>query len=155
MDTKGRVSIPALFRRVLEANDEEDADPKCPSLVIHYGPAERQHFIECYTMAAAAEVDARIAALPRGSKERRFLESYFHGKSQQTTVDETGRLVLSKALRDLLGLTDEAKFVGSGDTFKIWNPGTYEAEVVANDEEMLDDLPEGADPLTMLEGGAF
>jgi len=155
VDAKGRVSIPALFRRVLAENDEADADPNFPNLVIHYGPAEKQHFIECYTMAAAAEVDAKIDRLPRGSRERRFMESYFHGKSQQVTVDETGRLVLSKALRDLIGLQGEAKFVASGDTFKIWNPETYEAEVVAQEEAMLDELPDDVDPLTLLEGGGI
>ncbi len=153
VDAKGRVSIPALFRRVLEANDEPGADAKCPNLVIHYGTARKGHFIECYTMTAAAEVDAQIDALPRGSKNRRAMEAYFHGQSQQTSVDETGRLVLSKQLRDLIGLEGEAKFVASGDTFKIWNPETYEAEVAAHEAAILDELPDDVDPLTLLEGG--
>ncbi len=150
VDTKGRVSIPAPFRRVLELNDEEGADPKSPSVVILYGTA-RNGYLECYSMAAVEEVDEQIAELPRGSTERKIMEAYFNGKSVQTSIDETGRLVLSKSLRDLIGLKDEAQFVGSGDTFKIWTPVAYGAQEEVDAEALLETLPEDADPMILLE----
>ena len=59
VDTKGRVSIPAGFRRVLEDSDPRWTKDRNPDLVIVYGD-HRQNYLECYTMAAMAEVDAVI-----------------------------------------------------------------------------------------------
>lgn len=150
VDTKGRVSIPALFRRVIEAGDPNWTDGLHPELVIVYGD-HRRKFLECYTMQAIDEVDAKIAALPRGSMERKMLERMFHGQSYPTTVDETGRIVLPAKLRAKIELEDEAFFIAAGDTFQIWKPETYESEELSRTEAWLDDLPEDFDPLIYLD----
>ena len=150
VDGKGRVSIPALFRRVLEAGDPSWTEGLNPELVIVYGD-HRRKFLECYTMEAIDEVDAKNAALPRGSMERKMLERMFHGQSYPTSVDETGRIVLPAKLRTKIGLEDEAFFIAAGDTFQIWKPETYESEELARTEAWLDDLPEDFDPLIYLD----
>ena len=150
VDTKGRVSIPASFRRVLEAADPDWTDGLSPNLVIVYGD-HRRNFLECYTIEAIEEVDAQIAALPRGSMERRMLQRLFHGQSFPTSVDETGRLVLPAKLRSKIDLDSEAFFIAAGDTFQIWKPDTYETEELAKTEAWLDELPDDFDPLIYLE----
>ena len=150
VDTKGRVSIPASFRRVIEAADPNWKSGESPELVIVYGD-HRRNFLECYTMEAIEEVDAKIDALPRGSMQRKMLQRMFHGQSYPTNVDETGRLVLPAKLREKIGLSKEAFFIAAGDTFQIWNPATYEEEELAKTEEWLDDLPEDFDPLSFLD----
>jgi len=153
VDTKGRVSIPASFRRVLEAEDPLWPETnENPELVIVYGD-HRRKFLECYTMQAIEEVDAKIDALPRGAMERKMLQRLFHGQSFPTNVDETGRLVLPAKLRAKIGLEGEALFIGAGDTFQIWKPETYEAEEVSKTEAWLEDLGD-VDPLTFLDGPA-
>ena len=119
VDTKGRVSIPASFRRVIEASDPNWKSGENPELVIVYGD-HRRNYLECYTMEAIEEVDAKIDALPRGSMQRKMLQRLFHGQSFPTTVDETGRLVLPAKLRTKIGLEKEAFFMAAGDTFQIW-----------------------------------
>ncbi|SDI54999.1 division/cell wall cluster transcriptional repressor MraZ [Lutimaribacter saemankumensis] len=151
VDSKGRVSIPASFRRVLEAGDPNWTDGLSPEFVIVYGD-HRRKYLECYTMEAIEEVDEKIAALPRGSMERRMLERLFSGLSEPARVDETGRIVLSSKLRQKIGIDGEAFFIASGDTFQIWKPETYEAEELAKTEAWLDDLPEDTDPLVFLDG---
>ncbi|MGY3439454.1 MULTISPECIES: division/cell wall cluster transcriptional repressor MraZ [unclassified Marinovum] len=151
VDTKGRVSIPASFRRVIEAADANWKSGESPELVIVYGD-HRRNYLECYTMEAIEEVDAKIDALPRGSMQRKMLQRMFHGQSYPTNVDETGRLVLPAKLREKIGLSKEAFFIAAGDTFQIWNPATYEEEELAKTEEWLDDLPEDFDPLSFLDG---
>ncbi|WP_170476981.1 division/cell wall cluster transcriptional repressor MraZ [Ruegeria conchae] len=151
VDTKGRVSIPASFRRVLEASDPNWQPGDNPELVIVYGD-HRRKYLECYTMEAIDEVDAKIDALPRGSMQRRMLQRMFHGQSFPTNVDETGRLVLPAKLRNKIDLENEAFFIAAGDTFQIWKPETYEAEELATTEEWLDDLPEDFDPMQYLDG---
>lgn len=149
VDSKGRVSIPASFRRVLEEGDPNWTEGLYPELVIVYGD-HRRDYLECYTIQAINEVDDKIDALPRGSMERKMLQRLFHGQSYPTNVDETGRLVLPAKLRTKIGLENEAFFIAAGDTFQIWKPETYEAEE-AKTEEWLDELPEDFDPLILLD----
>lgn len=151
VDAKGRVSIPALFRRVIEAADPNWTEGLSPELVIVYGD-HRRNYLECYTIEAIDEVDAKIDALPRGSMERKMLQRLFHGQSFPTNVDETGRLVLPAKLRSKIGLEGEAFFIAAGDTFQIWKPETYETEEAAKTEAWLNDLPEDFDPLVFLDG---
>ena len=150
VDTKGRVSIPALFRRVLEAGDPDWTEGLRPQLVIVYGD-HRRKYLECYTIEAIDEVDAKISKMPRGSIERRMLERMIHGQSFPTEVDGDGRLVLPQKLREKIGLQDEAFFIASGDTFQIWKPETYETEEASKTEKWLDELPDDFDPLTLLD----
>ncbi|MBM9594593.1 division/cell wall cluster transcriptional repressor MraZ [Roseitranquillus sediminis] len=150
VDAKGRVSIPALFRRVLEAGDPDWKEGLRPQLVIVYGD-HRREFLECFTIEAIDEVDARIDAMPRGSPERRLLEKLVQGQSLPTEVDSDGRLVLPQKLRDKIGIESEAYFIASGDTFQIWKPETYERVDAAKTRALLDEMPEDMDILALLD----
>ncbi len=152
VDAKGRVSIPALFRRVLEAGDPEWTDGLRPQLVIVYGD-HRRKFLECYTIEAIDEVDARIDNMQRGSHERRMAERLINGQSLPTEVDNDGRLVLPQKLREKIGLKSEAFFIASGDRFQIWNPDTYITEETSKTEAWLDEQPDDFDPLSLLDAG--
>ena len=149
VDAKGRVSIPALFRRVLEACDPAWDTGRNPELVIVYGD-HRRSYLECYTMEAIAEVDARIDRLPRGSAQRKALQNLFHGQSLPTSVDETGRLVLPQKLRELMGIEAEAFFAGMGDKFEIWAPDEFQADMTDLDEWGAA-RPEGETPFDALD----
>ncbi|PTN00966.1 MraZ protein [Rhodovulum imhoffii] len=127
LDSKGRVSVPASFRRVLEQGDPDWQKGLRPRLVIVYGD-KLQKYLECFTMRAVDEIDDMIARMPRGSVDRRMMEHYFHGLSHPTEIDADGRLILPQRLRDKIGLMDEAYFFATSDTFKIWNYETFEAE---------------------------
>lgn len=149
VDGKGRVSIPASFRRVLEAGDPDWTEGLNPNFVIVYGDHRRQ-YLECYTIAEMEEVEDGISAMPRGSQKRRLLERLFSTQSMTTSVDDTGRIVLPARLREKTGITNEAYFASNVDTFQIWQPQTYEAEL-ASTEDYLDELPEDFDPLQLLD----
>lgn len=149
VDGKGRVSIPAQFRRVLEQGDPSWSAGDQPEFVIVYGD-HRRKYLECYTIQAIEEVDDQIADMPRGSPERRMLEKLFSGQSTQIGVDETGRIVLGKKLREKIGIEDEAFFIASGDTFQIWKPETFEDEDKRT-EAQLDEYPDDFDVLTLLD----
>ena len=153
VDGKGRVSIPALFRRVIELGDPSYIEGLNPELVIVYGD-HRRNYLECYTIQAINELDLKIDALPRGSMERRMLQRLFHGQSFPTMVDDTGRLVLPLKLRKKINLETEAFFIAAGDTFQIWKTETYEAEELSKTEAWLDQLPENFDPLVYLDSVA-
>ncbi|MFQ5438951.1 MAG: division/cell wall cluster transcriptional repressor MraZ [Paracoccaceae bacterium] len=149
VDQKGRVSIPAAFRRVLQDCDPEWTDGLSPNLVIVYGDSTRR-FLEAYSMTAMEDVDRKIEAMPRGTRERRMLERMFSGQAAPMQVDDTGRIVLSQKMRDKIAIADEALFIASGDTFQIWKPETYEAQALKF-EDFADEFPEGFDPLSLLD----
>lgn len=151
VDAKGRVSIPASFRRVLEAGDPDWTDGLRPQFVIVFGD-HRRKYLECYTMNAIDEVDRKIAAKPRGSVERELLELLYHGQSHNAEVDTDGRIVLPQKLREKIGLGDWAHFVGMGDTFRIWKPETFDAEGLGRTTARLDSLPEDFNVASLLDG---
>lgn len=149
VDAKGRVSIPALFRRVLESGDPSWTDGLRPELVIVYGDESRD-FLEVYTMNAIEALDDKISRLPRSPLKRR-LERMISGQSHQTEVDPDGRLVLPLKLRQKIGLDKEAFFIASGDTFQIWKPETFGDIEAAEAEALGDDIPDGMDVLDALD----
>jgi len=149
VDGKGRVSIPALFRRVIEAADPDFSDGQRPNLVIVYGTSTQKQ-LDCYTIEAIDEIDRRIDRMKPGSIERKMLERIYHGHSLPAQVDEDGRIVLPAKLREKIGLGGEAFFIASGDHFEIWKPDTYEAEELAKAEEWLERQDDGFDPRVLL-----
>ena len=148
VDAKGRVSVPALFRRVIEACDPDYKEGLRPQLVIVYGD-HRRKYLECFTMEAIDKIDRQIAKKPAG-KNRKMLERLYHGQSLPTEVDPDGRLVLPQKLRDKIGLNGEAYFVAALDKFQIWNPETYEEENAAA-EEWVDSLHADMDIAELLD----
>lgn len=153
VDAKARVSIPAAFRRVLEAGDPDSPRKR---IVIVYGD-ERRKFAECYTIAEAARLEARIRALPLGSQKRRILERNLVTLSVTLEIDDDGRIVLPGKVRDKIALSAEdmvkgaeAVFAGALDTFQIWKSATYDAEILRAAQEDLANLPEDMDILSLL-----
>lgn len=131
MDGKGRVSIPADFRRVLEAGDPQfDPEVKRIRMRVVYGDDSRR-CLEVWPIARFDDLLGRIADLPAGSDEREILELCYVSGSEQVEVDADGRTVFALRFRDHIGLSrdgGEAVFAGALDTFRIWTPEEFEAE---------------------------
>ena len=149
VDAKGRVSIPAPFRRVIEASDPDWREGLRPNIVVVYGAAQ-QDWLEVYTMKAIEEIDGQIEDMQRGSAERLLLEERMYGQSFEAQIDEDGRLVLPQRYREKIGLTSEAFFISAGDYFNIWKPETYEAKAGARSRRVAAQFPEDFDPRSLL-----
>lgn len=149
VDAKGRVSIPAPFRRVLEEGDPDWKPGENPNLVIVHGRPGR-NCLECFTIRAMDEIDDMVSALPRFSRDREKLERMLNTRSTYAQVDENGRMVLGQKLREGIGLGDEATFAGMGDKFQIWDPQGFAADQARLDEEM-EEAGEENDPFALLD----
>ena len=66
VDSKARVSIPAAFRRILEAEDPASAEFPRPRVYMVYGGKAR-NFVECYSKAGADALAAKIEAMELGA----------------------------------------------------------------------------------------
>ena len=157
VDGKGRMSIPARFRRIFEAGDpDRPAHPDRKSddrtrLIVVYGP-ESWKKLEFYTVEAAERIDDEIDRLKRGSPERLWLETLMNGMATEAEIDGDGRLVLPQKLRDKIGLENEAFFTSKGDYIEVWNPANH-SEASTLLEEFMARHPADFDPRSFL-GGA-
>ena len=149
VDQKGRVSIPATFRRTLEEGDPDWAEGLAPNLVLIYGMPSGP-CIEGYTIEGAAALDAKVARLPTFSKQRRALERLLNTQSIYAQVDENGRIVLPQRLREQFGLEAEAYFAGMGERFQIWSPDAYRADMAGLDDWRAG-LGDDEDPFAVLD----
>ena len=134
VDSKGRVSIPAQFRRVLEEGDPDLKAGLNPSCVLVHNQ-KRKKCLEGYSIASINEVDDLVSQLPRYSREREILERMLNAQSSYAQIDDNGRLVLSLKLRKLINVDSEAIFVGMGDKFEVWEPQIYEEDMKQIEQE--------------------
>lgn len=113
VDKKGRVSIPAAFRSHLMG-------PAFQGVVIF--PAFTSSALECRSFEQMDKMTDAIAALPEFSPEREALATALFGASVPLPFDTEGRIVLPKHLADHAGISEEAAFIGKGNSFQIWSP---------------------------------
>lgn len=135
IDGKGRMSIPAKFREVLQAGDPGWREGGGTTLQLVYGDNLGRR-LEARTLHNHAAIAASIAAWEPVSEEeaaeKDAAEYFVLTQSQPIEVDRDGRIVMPLRFRERLGFREgEVAFAGRGDRFEIWAADTYEAEVVA------------------------
>lgn len=146
VDAKGRMSVPAALRRVVEAKDPDWAEGLPSKVYINYGKHLRDH-LRVYSVEAMMRIAGKIDAMEDGSRDQRNMRRVYLGQSEEANVDKDGRLVLSMKLREKLGLTDgELTLMGMGDHFEIWKAENYES--IDDDlDDWLSEIGEDTDPL--------
>lgn len=135
VDGKGRVSIPADVRRVLEASDPDWSDGASPALHLVYGDHLDDH-LRAFSVASFADVTATIRAYkpktPEQTEKKEYAVYTMLTQSVRLEVDKDGRIVVPKAQRDKIGLTEgDVVFTGAENHFQIWAAATYDARVGA------------------------
>ncbi len=118
IDAKGRVSIPAPFRAVLERDGYAGGIYCYPSLD---APA-----LDAGGERLAQKIDGLLSGLPDYSDERDQLSVALYGDVQVLTIDGDGRIVLPEVLRAHASLDAAVTFVGLGDKFQMWEPQLFE-----------------------------
>lgn len=145
VDAKARVSIPAAFRRILEADDPPSTDFPRPRVYMIYGGANR-NFVECYTKAGADALADEISLMDEGSDERDQVEFDLLSCSVMAEIEPDGRIVLPPRVREKIGLAgaefsgDEAAFQGRNNRFRIYRRDTYEATLAQRPNAGVDAL---------------
>lgn len=119
VDAKGRVSVPAKFRALIEAENR--------SSIVCY-PALRGNVLEAGGSLLMKQIDAMLARLEPFSDESEALYHALYGASVELAFDREGRIVLPEGLCSIAGITDAVSFVGLGYRFQLWEPRAYAAE---------------------------
>ena len=143
VDAKARVSIPAAFRRILDAEDPT-SDEARPRVYMVYGGKNR-NFVECYSKAGADLLAARIDAMELGSPDRDRAERELISRSVMVEIEPDGRIVLPQKVRAKMGFgpdetQGEAAFAGFTNRFKLYRRDVYDAENADEDDDGIDPL---------------
>jgi len=134
IDSKGRLSIPAKFRKILlpEANGTymvtKGFDQQCLSL---------------FSLDEWIKFEESLRGLPRTKKSSRNVVRWFTANAERVTLDNQGRINIPKHLLDFAGLKKEAVIIGVLDRIEIWDPEAYKTntkEVTGTFDEYLESL---------------
>jgi MraZ protein len=118
LDDKGRVSLPAAFRR--EAADQRFilAQPYPPALAL-------------YPEVEWGEVEQRLSELmARGEEERMYVLSVVSTVTE-VSPDAQGRILVPTRLQELAGLQGSVLLVGAISKVELWSPEKFQAAMEA------------------------
>jgi MraZ protein len=121
IDSKGRVSVPAPFRAVLE----RDGYAKTGGGIYCY-PSLDAPALDAGGERLAQTIDGLLAGLPDYSDERDELSVALYGDVHVLALDGDGRIVLPEQLRAHADLVTDIAFVGLGQKFQMWEPKRFE-----------------------------
>lgn len=112
LDTKSRVFIPALFRKVLVAENEQ---------IIYLRKDVFQNCITIYPQSVwEEELGLLRSKLNKWNPEEQDLYRQFMLEAEVEELDASGRILISKHLLNSVGIESEVRFLGVDNTMEIW-----------------------------------
>ena len=113
VDAKGRVFLPAVFRKGLQTEREE-------SLVMR-----KDVFQSCLVLYPEsvwnAQMDQLRSRLNRWNRAHQEIYRQFVSDVEMITLDGNGRFLIPKRYLRMADIEQEVKFIGMGDTIEIWS----------------------------------
>ena len=130
IDAKGRLSLPAKFRKKLPEELVVMVEPRKECLYV-FSEDGFDDYVENRLFAKKGGFDPLDA---EHTELRRQIGEFADG----VTVDGAGRINLSGRLCDEVGITREVELIGVGDHFEIWDAKRREeARATANLADLL------------------
>jgi MraZ protein len=126
IDAKGRLPVPAAFRRSLGEEGRVVATLLDQCLAV-------------YPLPEWERLEAQLAALPAFSRPVKALTRLLASRAADCEIDVQGRILLPLALRQAASLARDAVVVGVLNRFEVWAPESWDA-FVRESERLLDDV---------------
>ena len=120
LDDKGRVSLPAPFRR--EAGEQRFV------LLQVYAPA-----LALYPVEAWRDVEERLRGVMRNDPSARLWVLSLMSNAVEVTPDGQGRILIPTKLQEAAKLSGQVLMVGAIDKVELWNPAEFETAVTGNE----------------------
>ncbi len=117
IDAKGRVSIPARFRSIIEGDSMS---------AVYCHQSLNQPALEAGGRRLLNEVETMLQRINAYSDEYDALSHTLIGASEELGMDSEGRIILPEHFRDYAKLETGVTFVGLGIRFQLWNPDAYQ-----------------------------
>ena len=130
LDDKGRVSVPAQFRRQLPKEGLFIGKGMDGSLIL-YPPEKWQ------------KVRDGLASLSRNNRRNRDIIREFSQYIRPVNIDGQGRITIPSDLIEVSGITHEVVFIGFLDSIELWAAQRYagrKEEQVSSLEEAIEGI---------------
>ncbi len=130
LDDKGRVSVPAQFRKQLPKEGLLIGKGMEGSLILY--PPEKWR-----------KVRDGLASLSRNSRRNRDIIREFSQYIRSVNIDGQGRITIPNDLIEVSGITHEVVFIGLLDSIELWDAQRYagrEEEQVSTLEEAIEEI---------------
>jgi MraZ protein len=111
IDDKGRLKVPANFRKILEEQYGRDC-------FITSQDGERALI---YPMSVWFEFQGRLSKVPSTSVAKQKLLERVNYFGQATSMDMQGRLLMPAVLRQVAGMQEDVVVIGNQDHLVVWN----------------------------------
>lgn len=112
MDAKGRVFLPAVFRKVMQTSGEQvlalRKDVFQPCLVVYPESVWNE------------QMDTLRGRLNRWNPQHQQIFRQFVSDAEMVGLDANGRILIPKRFLNILDLGQNLRFVGMGDTIELW-----------------------------------
>lgn len=114
IDSKGRVSLPVEFRRVLDQGRDR-------SVVLTNYVSEGARCLEGFGLSAWLSFEARLREKSRFSSKLQRLENFYLSRAAECPLDSAGRILIPTYLRAYAGVEKEVTFTSSIHGFRAWD----------------------------------
>lgn len=136
-DAKGRVFLPAPFRKVLEAEGEK-------SLVLR-----NDVFQKCLVLYPESvwneQLDALRGQVNQWNSKQQMMLRKFEADAEPIELDGNGRLLISKRKLQYAGIEADVRFLAMVDRIEIWSKQAL--------DELMDDSADLGDEMEAAFGG--
>lgn len=124
-DSKGRVFIPAVFRKILQKQEDQ-------RLVLR-----KDIYKDClilYTRVSWEEDLDRVREKLNmyNEEHRQFYRQYMKG-TEFLEMDSNGRILIPKKYLQQVHIIKEVQFLGMDDCIEVWCPSVFDASMADND----------------------
>jgi MraZ protein len=130
VDEKGRVSLPAEFRRVLQEQGE-------PRVVITNYISEGARCLEGFGIAAWERFEEKLREKSRFSAKLQRLENFYLSRAAECPIDGSGRILLPANLRTYAGIERELTFTSSIHGFRLWDKRVWDVIFAAAEQALM------------------
>jgi MraZ protein len=114
VDPKGRVSVPAKFRDLIFASNDD-------RVVITNFRSESTPCLDVHPYPAWLRLEERMNQRPQFNPKVQAFTHYYISNAQECQVDKQGRILLPPLLRGYAQLGDTVMFTGVGSKFQVWD----------------------------------
>jgi MraZ protein len=134
IDDKGRISVPARFREVLQASNDD-------RVVITNFIISATRCLDVYPHAAWIRLEEQLREKPQFNQQVMRFQNFYFANAHECVLDKQGRVLLAPTLREYAGLKRDVVFTSALDKFRIWDKEQWD-RVFGEAEQSIMERPE-------------
>lgn len=111
-DAKGRVFLPAVFRKVLQSEGVEQ--------LVMRKDVHEQCLVLYPDVVWNRQMDQLRSRLNRWNRQHQQIFRQFVSDVEPVALDGNGRFLISRRYQEMAGIDQAVRFIGVGDTIEVW-----------------------------------